>query len=183
LSHINRSVNKRTHAVFKQIFLHNHPLREEVIPYYLKVSLETFPEITPFESLSETTSAIIQSLPGAHPLSALTIKSVSDKIRLMKMSKNTVYLLVILFRMIEKVNVYILPFLLSTIESTVSQAPKKLHEPLCKLLFKIISSNNDYSRKEACIKWYMDLAYSVGVRRKPKAVGDDIVRPVGGTRL
>lgn len=177
LSHHNKSVNKRAHAVFKQIFLAQHPLREEITPYYLKVALENFPDATPVESLSDTTSAIIQSLPGSHPLAALTIKAVADKIRMMKMAKTSVYLLVTLFRMIDKVHIEMLQLLLRYIDATVRQGPKEVQESLCRLLFKIISSNSDYSRKEMCIKWYLELTHSLGVNANRRRLISSRSRP------
>ena len=73
---------------------------------------------------------------------------------------------ILLFEMITHVPRQHLGYLLSLIEDMVRNSTNNLQ--LCRLLFHIISKNFDYTRKETCIKWYLELCAKLGVYKNAK---------------
>jgi hypothetical protein len=106
----------------------------------------------------------MSNLERESPLIPFWLMHLTDKIKQIQFTKAASYLTVILFQMIVVVPLLHLPYLLDLIDGVVKGAPKQLQLLLCKLLFKVISSSFDYQRKETCIKWYLNLVQSIGLR-------------------
>jgi len=125
-----------------------------------------YPELTSVESLAENTTTVVTKFPPTSPLIAHWLKSIAEKIKSIQLTKSATYITIILFQMVTIVNLYFLNFLLRLIEEIIHSSPKKFQLLLCKLLFKIISTNFDYTRKETCIKWYLHLVHDLGLRHE-----------------
>jgi hypothetical protein len=167
IEHSNKNINRKSHGVFRRIFANpNLSVREEIAPYYLKLSLHHYPELTSVESLAENTTTVVTKFPPTSPLIAHWLKSIAEKIKSIQLTKSATYITIILFQMVTIVNLYFLNFLLRLIEEIIHSSPKKFQLLLCKLLFKIISTNFDYTRKETCIKWYLHLVHDLGLRHE-----------------
>jgi hypothetical protein len=78
------------------------------------------------------------------------------------------YMVIILFELLGHVHRHMLHYLLDIIEEMVSKTELKMRLILCHLLFKIISKNYDYTRKEVCIKWYLELCHKLGLNNVAK---------------
>jgi len=135
-------------------------LRETIIPYYIKKSLQNYPVITQPKSLSSSMSILVNQLDPSSPFIPLCIENFVEKIKTTQ-EKKVPYLTIILFELINHIHRYLLPYLLSKIEEFVLSAPTPLQNLFCRLLFQIISKNFDYTRKEFCIKWYLELCKTI----------------------
>lgn len=78
------------------------------------------------------------------------------------------YMVIVLFELLAHVHRHMLHYLLNIIEEIVTKMDKKMQVILCHLLFKIISKNYDYTRKEVCIKWYLELCHKLDINKLAK---------------
>eukprot|EP01126_Amoeba_proteus_P051711 TRINITY_DN6194_c0_g1_i7.p1 TRINITY_DN6194_c0_g1~~TRINITY_DN6194_c0_g1_i7.p1 ORF type:complete len:556 (-),score=122.28 TRINITY_DN6194_c0_g1_i7:11-1678(-) len=248
LSHPNSTLNYRTHAVFHKIFNMNHPIREQIIPYYIKLSLKNYPKLTPVDSLATSFALMVSKLPSSSPLVLYALDCVKRRVEEITIgefeaddgvdvdgsvdgmsglglhpysdlevgkkpnkgegegegededegpgkgegedasgtlysrsglnsssrgkkkrkihkerAKRGAYLTVILFEMLSYVHPSRLTYLFEMIEDMVTKCSRKMKMVLCHLLYSIISSNYDYTRKEISIKWYLELCHKTGV--------------------
>jgi len=125
--------------------------------------VQNYPEITPIETIQETTLAIMTKLPSTHPLISFTINAMAEKIKSTRLSKNATLLMIVLFRHIAHAPLTSLAELLKVVEGIVLSSPRKLQVLLVKLLFSIIANNYDYTRKQQCVTWYLELQRKAGV--------------------
>lgn len=71
--------------------------------------------------------------------------------------------------MITVAHSHILNYLLDLIEKMITEREsRRIQLILCNLLFTIISKNYDYTRKEVCIKWYLELCHKIGIHELAK---------------
>jgi len=160
-------VNTAAHRVFQSIISKPEPLRDEIIPLYLKQSLENYPKYTQLNSFALSAAAMVSKLPPDNPLVVHCLQSIKEKIRSSPEQDSGVpYMVILFFELISYVHRNTLPLLLTFIEEFVKRSPKKMQELWCKLLFKVISKNYDYSRKDVCVKWYLQLCAELGLNKK-----------------
>jgi len=80
-----------------------------------------------------------------------------------KEKRRAPYLTILFLEMINYVPRHQLKFQLQLISDLVKKSSKNVQIMLCHLLFEIISKNFDYTRKEICIKWYLELSSKLGI--------------------
>jgi len=160
----------------------NSPLINFVLKSIFDVILErnfTFSE-SEFISLSDTkspTSNLVQksSTPNSEEskkLSENTSQQMetplnkeipNNKTIVQKEKRRAPYLTILFLEMINYVPRQQLKFQLQLISDLVKKSAKNVQIMLCHLLFEIISKNFDYTRKEICIKWYLELCSNLRI--------------------
>eukprot|EP01125_Pyxidicula_operculata_P018999 TRINITY_DN6842_c2_g1_i1.p1 TRINITY_DN6842_c2_g1~~TRINITY_DN6842_c2_g1_i1.p1 ORF type:complete len:1293 (+),score=324.39 TRINITY_DN6842_c2_g1_i1:61-3939(+) len=83
-----KDINMRAHALFQRLFSHpsmlssssSSHINEEVLPLYLKKSLENYPSVTPIESLSKSIIVMLENLSPNNLLVPYILKSVDERV-------------------------------------------------------------------------------------------------------
>jgi len=166
LDHSNKLLNSLAHSVFQRLFIVPITLRETIIPYYLKKTFDNYPSITIPMSIAASMSLLVSQLDPSSPFIPLCIESFIEKIKSTPEPKMP-YLTIILFELVNHIHRYLLPYLLSKIEEFILSCPVTIQNLYARLLFQIISKNFDYTRKEFCIKWYLELCKHIR-KNRPK---------------
>jgi hypothetical protein len=140
---------------------------EEIVPYYWRLTLECYPEKTKGESILIGASILLTSaLSPDSPLLPYIIELLMDKLTSMRLSKSAAELTRIVLSLIAVVPHSCLPLLLSLLQEYVTQCPKRLQRFLCVTIQDSISKNSDYTRKELCTSWYLNLINSLSLHAR-----------------
>eukprot|EP01118_Nematostelium_gracile_P001069 TRINITY_DN11070_c0_g1_i1.p1 TRINITY_DN11070_c0_g1~~TRINITY_DN11070_c0_g1_i1.p1 ORF type:complete len:140 (-),score=18.19 TRINITY_DN11070_c0_g1_i1:9-380(-) len=92
------------------------------------------------------------------------LHQLNDKIdEMMTKTSKTNKLIPILFQMITIVNIQLLEDVFEMISTIVSKVKGDDRIRLCSMLFDLISENHDYTRKNKCLRWYLDLIHEYRV--------------------
>jgi len=156
------SINKYCHSLMKSLFSnydHVSMKISTVVPLYVRTCLEHHPGITPIHAFRETLVVIVQNLPETeNALTLFVLKTMSDRIHYF-IAKGTpkMNLAKAFFNLISVVHLQLLDPLLDMITVVMKTLPKGFWPALCEFLFNTISDNFDYTRKNKCLKWYLDL--------------------------
>jgi len=163
----NERINKFSHSLFAGIFSRTNAFQLEIIPQYLKVSLENYPSITPVESFQECLIAIGSNLTEAdNGLVLYCLQQVHQKIMFYlskPKGKPKMKLTLVLFSMIPVVNLQLLDNLLDMIYEILEKIPKSFQPVLCRSIYNTISDNFDYTRKNKLLKWYLEMLHHLDV--------------------
>lgn len=162
----------------------------KIIPYYLKISLERYGDVLPFDSFSECFEALVVTLPHAHPLFIFCFEKLAEKILALEKqgqggsgavtpwsqeqpttlatrseqwgaggsSKN---LALFLFSHLVSVDIQVLELLLDIIATVVQNLEGFKQRYTCEFLYGLIARNFDYTRKDQCLKWYLNLVHHI----------------------
>jgi len=169
----NMHLNKFSHNIYAALFeslitspsLISNSLKETiliVIPSYIKLSLENYPSLTPMDAFQESMSAICRSLSGvenAATLSLSCLKQLDERIHFF-LSKGSPRLSIVLclFKQISNVSLDLMDDLLVMARNVVTATScRPVQQLFCKMLLDCIAENFDYSRKDRCLKWYLQL--------------------------
>jgi hypothetical protein len=140
---------------------------EEILPYYWRLTLDNYPEKTRSESILLNLSILLGgALPADSPLIPFVMESLMEKLSSLRLSKSASELTRIAMGLIGIIPLSTLPLFLHLLQEYVSQCPKRLQRFLCANLLESISKNLDYTRKEMCTNWYMNLIETLGFHSK-----------------
>lgn len=161
-----KTTNIRAHFVFISIFQSTHPIIERIIPYYFKLAIENYPDITTSKILETSIVIIISKLPKDSPLILYILNMLSSKIKKLESFGQAAELLVIQYKLIYAISDVCLPFLLDLIQEYILSKDPSMRESHCQLLYFIISTNNNYERKEEIMRWYLNLLKKLDIKCK-----------------
>jgi len=156
------SINKYCHTLMKALFAkydHVSMKISTVIPLYIRVCLENHPGITPIHAFRETVAEIVKNLPESeNALTLFVLKTLSDRIHYF-IAKGTpkMNLAKAFFGLISVVHLQLLEIHLEMVNNVMKALPKSFLPTLCEFLFNAISDSFDYTRKNKCLKWYLEL--------------------------
>ncbi len=193
LAHPDIRLNKKSHEIFKSLFLGiivdgrrempTHVTR--IVPYYLRLSLDHYGSVLPFEAFADSIHAIVSVLPPTAPLLVFCFKALADKIHFLHTAKgqpiqpdargaqsfgfdsiprsvpSSKHLIVLLFSFITTADLQVLDIVLMIVSSVIKASEHKVARSLCRQVYGIISTNYDYTRKDECIKWYLNLLHDL----------------------
>eukprot|EP01102_Stenamoeba_stenopodia_P017209 TRINITY_DN6136_c0_g1_i1.p1 TRINITY_DN6136_c0_g1~~TRINITY_DN6136_c0_g1_i1.p1 ORF type:complete len:507 (+),score=137.45 TRINITY_DN6136_c0_g1_i1:95-1522(+) len=163
IQHHDRLVSSKAHRVFGCLFSRKGELQVKLVPHYVETSLSTYPEKADIKSLMACFAIIAKQLPPSNSVVVLyMIEMLADHAAKMLTKGSTrtggIELMVLLFKLITVVDIQILKAVLDKVESVIVATDKSISLVLCKHLYKVISSNYDYVRKDECVRWYLSLS-------------------------
>jgi len=164
----NKKSKKTTPLPASELILYEpQTFTEEILPYYWKLTLETYPEKTRGDSILLNLTVLLGgALPPESPLIPFILVTLMKKLSSLRFSKTAAELTKIALGLIGVVPHSCLPALLQLLQDYVLQCPRGLQRLLCATLLDSIAKNQDYSRKEICTNWYMHLVNSLGFHSK-----------------
>ncbi|KAL6848337.1 hypothetical protein ACP4OV_021631 [Aristida adscensionis] len=150
-------------------------LKEQLIFYYIKRSLETYPGVTPFEGLASGVAALVRHLPAGSPailfcIHSLVVKAkdlcntakVQDKSLWRSWEESTgpcKKISDLLLRLIFLVDIQSFPYLLKELAEFVTSLPKEGQDVLLDDMHTHVAESDDVTRKPVLVSWLQSLSY------------------------
>ncbi|XP_019189188.1 PREDICTED: uncharacterized protein LOC109183539 [Ipomoea nil] len=175
MGHPTRKVARASHSVFVAFISSgkdpNHDervtLKEKLVFYYVKRSLEAYPDITPFEGVASGVTALVRHLPAGSPSIFYCIHSLVEKVNsLCSVIKNwegeiepTKKMLELLLRLLSLVDIQVLPSLMRLLAQMIVQLPTDGQNMVLNDLYQQIAELDDVTRKPALVSWVQSLSY------------------------
>ncbi|XP_047325407.1 uncharacterized protein LOC124929161 [Impatiens glandulifera] len=181
MGHPNKKVARASHSVFAAIVSSGKDsdederaiLKEQLIFYYMKRSLELYPEITPFEGMASGVVALVRNLPAGSPSIFYSIHCLVEKANNLfveeddELTENLLggesdhrnRILDLLLRLLFLVDIQVLPELMKLFAGLISKLPKEVQDVVLNELHSQIGESDDVTRKSALISWLQSLSY------------------------
>ncbi|RLM79549.1 uncharacterized protein C2845_PM12G01510 [Panicum miliaceum] len=150
-------------------------LKEQLIFYYIKRSLEAYPGVTPFDGLASGVAAIVRHIPAGSPailfcIHSLVVKAkdlcdtakVQDKSLWRSWEESTEpckKTLDLLLRLIFLVDIQSFPYLLKELAEFVTLLPKEGQDALLDDMHAHVAESDDVTRKPVLVSWLQSLSY------------------------
>ncbi|KAL6513352.1 hypothetical protein OROGR_020838 [Orobanche gracilis] len=183
MGHPNGKVARYTHSVFVAFISSGKDptqdervlLKEQLVYYYLHRSLEGFPGVTQFEGLASGAVSLVRHLPAGSPAIFCCVYSLVEKATGLcgtisrhdgDLWKNwegelesSKKLLDLLLRLLELVDIQVLPTLMKLLAQLIVQLPVNGQNLLLNQLYQQIAESDDVIRKRTLVSWLQSLSY------------------------
>lgn len=184
MGHPNNKVARASHLVFSSFVTSEKDssqderilLKEQLVFYYMKRSLEAYPGITPFDGLASGVSALVQHLPAGSPSIHYCIHSVVEKAselcREAMAHKDSEWwknwqgdsepckkIIELLMQLISLVDIQVLPKLMKLLAKLIIQLPKDGRNLVLNELYALVAESDDVTRKPSLVSWLQSLSY------------------------
>ncbi|CAL4890341.1 unnamed protein product [Urochloa decumbens] len=183
LQHSNEKVTSASHSVMVSFLSSGNDtdqddrtaLKEQLIFYYIKRSLEAYPGVTPFDGLASGVAALVRHLPAGSPaimfcIHSLVVKAkdlcdtamVQDKSLWRSWEESTEpckKTLDLLLRLIFLVDIQSFPYLLKELAEFVTLLPKEGQDALLDDMHAHVAESDDVTRKPVLVSWLQSLSY------------------------
>lgn len=196
MGHPNIKVTQASHAVFSSFISSEKEsdlderisLKEQLVFYYIKRSLEAYPKITPFDGLGSGVSALVRHLPAGSPSIYYCIHSLAEKANRMcreVVTKDSDWwkngqgesepckkILELLLRLISLVDIQVLPELMKLLAQLIVQLPKDGQNMVLNELYALVAESDDVTRKPTLVSWLQSLSYLCSQPTRSKACSE-----------
>ncbi|CAO2041255.1 unnamed protein product [Urochloa humidicola] len=183
LQHSNEKVTSASHSVMVSFLSSGNDtdqddrtaLKEQLIFYYIKRSLEAYPGVTPFDGLASGVAALVRHLPAGSPaimfcIHSLVVKAkdlcdtamVQDKSLWRSWEESTgpcKKMLDLLLRLIFLADIQSFPYLLKELAEFVTLLPKEGQDALLDDMHAHVADSDDVTRKPVLVSWLQSLSY------------------------
>ncbi|BDA43549.1 hypothetical protein COCOBI_04-5610 [Coccomyxa sp. Obi] len=179
LLHPHPPVASAAHQLFCAV-LRYMDMKEEVVPYYVRRSLEGYPGRTPLAGLAAGCEAIARHLPVGSPALLLALRRLSQRVQqlLRPGSNNTggttqpgLDLINLLAHLMLVIEFGALPDGLQALEDAVLSCDADVAIEACSSIQLVLASSDDYTRKILLVRWYMQLATACSLRHESPSSG------------
>ncbi|KAL2902370.1 HTH-type transcriptional regulator ArgP [Bienertia sinuspersici] len=145
-------------------------LKEQLVFYYMKRSLEAYPGITPFDGLASGVSALVQHLPAGKSIHTLLHTQSFEKAKCGEVmslkdfeywknwqgdSEPCKKIIELLMQLISLV----LPELMKLLAQLIIQLPKDGQNIVIDELYALVAESDDVTRKPTLVSWLQSLSY------------------------
>ncbi|KAK4338338.1 hypothetical protein RND71_042825 [Anisodus tanguticus] len=184
IGHPNGKVAKASHSVFVAFMSSEKDadpdervtLKEQLVFYYVKRSLEGYPEITPFEGMASGVVVLVRHLPAGSPSIFYCIHCLIEKADSLCSSVNTTpetdlwrswdgelepfkKMLDLLFRLLSLVDIQVLPSLMKSLAQLVVKLPSSGQDMILNEIYQHVAESDDVTRKPTLVSWLQSLSY------------------------
>ncbi|XP_021742128.1 uncharacterized protein LOC110708330 [Chenopodium quinoa] len=184
LGHPNNKVARASHIVFSSFVTSENEssqmerslLKEQLVFYYMKRSLEAYPGITPFDGLASGVSALVRHLPAGSPSIYYCVHSLVEKANVLcgevKNMKDSEWwknwqgdsepckkIIELLMQLISLVDIQVLPELMKQLARLIIQLPKDGQNMVLNELYAHVAESDDVTRKPTLVSWLQSLSY------------------------
>lgn len=183
MAHPNAKVARASHAVFVSFISSEKEsnqderisLKEQLVFYYMKRSLEAYPGITPFDGLASGVSALVRHLPAGSPSIYYCVHSLVERAnRLCRVvtavetdgwknwqgeSEPCKKILELLLRLISLVDIQVLPELMKLLAQLIVGLPEDGQNMVLDELYALVAESDDVTRKPTLVSWLQSLSY------------------------
>jgi len=183
LQHSNEKVTSASHSVMVSFLSSGNDadqddrtaLKEQLIFYYIKRSLEAYPGVTPFDGLASGVAAIVRHIPAGSPAILFCIHSLVVKAKDLcdsaKVQGKSLWrsweestepckkTLDLLLRLIFLVDIQSFPYLLKELAELVTLLPKEGQDVLLDDMHAHVAESDDVTRKPVLVSWLQSLSY------------------------
>ncbi|TMX01714.1 hypothetical protein EJD97_023819 [Solanum chilense] len=175
-------------------------LKEQLVFYYVKRSLEGYPGITPFEGMASGVVALVRHLPAGSPSIFYCIHCLIEKADSLCSSVNTTpetdlwkswdgelepfKMLDLLFRLLSLVDIQVLPSLMKSLAQLVVTLPLSGQDIILNELYQHVAESDDVTRKPTMVSWLQSLSYlsyQSTSKRAPKVAAKGLHDSMSGT--
>lgn len=190
LGHPNQKVSSASHSVFASFISSGKDpvedervsLKEQLVFYYIKRSLEGYPGNTPLDGLATGVAALVRHLPAGSAPIYYCIHSLVEKAwdvcRIMNedtkgSSEPCMKISELLLRLTSMVDIQVLPELMKLLAQLIVELPKNAQNVVLNELHDLVADSDDVTRKTALVSWLQSLSYicSKGNGGKPALKG------------
>ncbi|KAK9698659.1 hypothetical protein RND81_08G121600 [Saponaria officinalis] len=214
MGHPNVKVARASHSVFLSFVSSEKEadkdertiLKEQLVFYYVKRSLEEYPKITPFDGLASGVSALVRHLPAGSPSIYYCVHSLTEKANelcreAMTLEGNDWWknwqgdsepckkILELLFLLISMVDIQVLSELMKLLAQLIVQLPKDGQHMVLSDLYALVAESDDVTRKQSLVSWLQSLSFLCSQPTATKEVsteerdGENISRATGSLSL
>ncbi|CAN4127470.1 unnamed protein product [Withania somnifera] len=150
-------------------------LKEQLVFYYVKRSLEGYPGITPFDGMASGVVALVRHLPAGSLSIFYCIHCLIEKTDNLCSSVNTTTetdlwrswdgelepfkMLDLLFRLLSLVDIQVLPSLMKSLAQLVVKLPSSGQDMILNELYLQVAESDDVTRKPTLVSWLQSLSY------------------------
>lgn len=150
-------------------------LKEQLVFYYIKRSLEGYPGTTPFKGMASGVAALVRHLPAGSPATFYCIHSLVEKANKLCNEafahKSDVWknwhgesepckeILELLLRLISLVDIQVLPNLMKLLAQQIIKLPKDGQTLVLNELYSLVAESDDVTRKPTLVSWLQSLSY------------------------
>ncbi|XP_009766694.1 uncharacterized protein [Nicotiana sylvestris] len=208
MGHPTGKVAKASHSVFVAFMSSGKDadldervtLKEQLVFYYVKRSLEGYPGFTPFEGLASGVVALVRHLPAGSPSIFYCISCLIEKADSLCSSVNTTpkndlwkswdgelepfkQMLDLLLRLLSLVDIQVLPSLMKLLAQSVVRLPSNGQDMILNELYQHVAESDDVIRKPTLVSWLQSLSYLCyqnTSKKTPKGVGQVIHDSMSG---
>ncbi|KAK9147612.1 hypothetical protein Scep_006369 [Stephania cephalantha] len=183
MGHPNSKVARAAHSLFVAFISSGKDsnqedreiLKEQLVFYYMKKSLEGYPMLTPFEGMASGIAALVRHLPAGSPAIFYCIHSLCEKANdlcskaiaqdadIWKSWQGDPHpckkLLELLLRLLSLVDIQVLPHLMKLIAQLVVQLPKDGQNLVLDEIHALVAESDDVTRKPTLVSWLQSLSY------------------------
>ncbi|KAL8150782.1 hypothetical protein V2J09_020590 [Rumex salicifolius] len=182
LGHPNAKVSRASHSVFASFISSGKdpvedervPLKEQLVFYYIKRSLEGYPENTPLDGLATGVAALVRHLPAGSAPIYYCINTLVQKSRVLcrvmnednQSGKNSqgasepcMKILELLLRLTSMVDIQVLPELMKLLAQLIVELPKQAQNVALNELHDLVAESDDVTRKTSLVSWLQSLSY------------------------
>ncbi|KAM3321926.1 hypothetical protein P3S67_003077 [Capsicum chacoense] len=175
-------------------------LKEQLVFYYVKRSLEGYPGITPFEGMASGVVALVRHLPAGSPSIFYCIHCLVEKTDSLCSSVNTTpetdlwkswngelepfKMLDLLFRLLSLVDIQVLPSLMKSLAQLVVKLHSSAQDMILNELYQHVAESDDVTRKPTLVSWLQSLSYlsyQNTSKKTPKGAAKEIHDSMSGT--
>ncbi|XP_060207197.1 uncharacterized protein LOC132635015 [Lycium barbarum] len=209
MGHPTGKVAKASHSVFVAFMSSEKDadpdervtLKEQLVFYYVKRSLEGYPGITPFEGMASGVVALVRHLPAGSPSIFYCIHCLIEKADSLCSSVNTTpetdlwkswdgelehikKMLDLLFRLLSLVDIQVLPSLMKSLAQLVIKLPSSGQNMVLNELYQHVAESDDVTRKPTLVSWLQSLSYlsyQNTSKKAPKGTTKEIHDSTSGT--
>ncbi|XP_009586882.1 uncharacterized protein [Nicotiana tomentosiformis] len=209
MGHPTGKVSKASHSVFVAFMSSGKDgdlddrvtLKEQLVFYYAKRSLEGYPGITPFEGLASGVVALVRHLPAGSPSIFYCISCLIEKADSLCSSVDATpktdlwkswdgelepfkQMLDLLLRLLSLVDIQVLPSLMRLLAQLVVRLPSNGQDMILNELYQHVAESDDVIRKPTLVSWLQSLSYLCyqnTSKKTPKGVAQVIHDSMSGT--
>ncbi|CAO2827188.1 unnamed protein product [Amaranthus hypochondriacus] len=184
MGHPNDKVARSSHSVFSSFIASEKDsdqddrilLKEHLVFYYMRRSLEAYPGSTPFDGLASGVSALVRHLPAGSPSIYYCIHTLVEKTnglcREASTSKASEWwknwqgdsdpckkILELLIQLVSLVDIQVLPEMMKLLAQLILQLPKDGQNMVLNELYTLVAESDDVTRKPSLVSWLQSLSY------------------------
>lgn len=159
-----KHANLKAHIVLIQLIKAKKYI--QIIPYYLKLLFEGFPDASNAASIGVSLNTIFSCIEEKSPLYLYTLNMLEEKIKNVHDPFQSTMLLFVSFNLIGSVGLLFLDELLENIRRNLHKLEYEQKKKMCEMLYESISNNHDYRRKDKLVRWYINLLKELEIKSK-----------------
>lgn len=166
-------------------------LKEQLVFYYMKRSLEGYPGITPFDGMASGIVASIRHLPAGSPAIFYCIHSLAEEAKSEVLTQEgdmwknwqgelepRKKILELLLRLISLVDIQVLPNLMKLLAQVVVKLPKEGQNLVLNELYSQVAESDDVTRKPSLVSWLQSLSYICSQLTKGVGIMENSASPL-----